>query len=280
MRGLPTEKRKESMKAGLFAVSLVAAAMAAGAAETNEQEKAESGGGFSAEVSVDFMSDYIWRGVMCNGNPVWQPSVTLAYKAGDFGKVAFNAWGTFDLTHKRGTSGTSRHLCGAQEIDYTLSYANSVGPVGVEVGHIWYTFHNNDAHSTQELYGSLSYENPIVTPSATVFWDYTDSGGIDASAVYCSFALSHDFKPIDALTVTPKAELGLADHAYTNSKGGTELTDQTVGVAVKYAFTKWLSVGAEINYTWTPSHTLRHEGYMGDGRHQIVWGGVNLTIAF
>ena len=71
-----------------------------------------------------------------------------------------------------------------------------------------------------------------------------------------------------------------SDHASTDSSGGTELTDQTIGLSASYAITEWFSVGAQINYTWTPSHTLRHEGYMGDGKHQLLWGGINATISF
>ena len=132
-----------------------------------------------------------------------------------------------------------------------------------------------------------------MTPSASAYWNYSDSAGTDVSAVYFSFGLSHDFKPIEALTLTPKAEIGFGDHAYTGSAGGTELTDQTLGFSASYAVTDWFSIGAQINYTWTPSdtlrhegymgegkHTLRHEGYMGEGKHQILWGGVNATISF
>ena len=110
---------------------LAAAACAVGAAETNELETADDGG-FSVEASMDVLSDYIWRGMICNDNPVWQPSVTLGYDAGDIGAVSFNVWSTFDATHKRGTATNSRRSCGAQEFDYTLSYANSIGPVGLE----------------------------------------------------------------------------------------------------------------------------------------------------
>ena len=70
------------MKATI-AILAVAASFAAAAEETNEVERAESSA-FSIEASVDILSDYIWRGKICNGNPVWQPSVTLGYDAGDF----------------------------------------------------------------------------------------------------------------------------------------------------------------------------------------------------
>ncbi|MBQ6136155.1 MAG: hypothetical protein IJI73_02170 [Kiritimatiellae bacterium] len=266
------------MKATI-AILAVAASFAAAAEEASEPATA-SPGKFSAEVSVDVLSDYIWRGKICNGNPVWQPGVTLAYDAGDLGKVSANVWASLDLTHRRGTANASRRGCGIQELDYTLAYANSIGPVGVEVGHIWYNFPYGNGRPTEEIYATVSYENPVVTPSLTAYWDYLDTAGNDVSAVYATFALSRDFALNDELKLTPKAEISFADHAYTGSAGGTELTEQTLGLAATYAVTKNLSVGAQINYTWTPSHTLRKEGYMGEGEHQIVWGGVNATLTF
>lgn len=254
-------------------------ALAAGAAETNELEKTDDGG-LKIEASMDVLSDYVWRGTICNGNPVWQPSVTLGYDAGDFGSVSANAWSSYDLTHKRGTSNNSRRSCGLQEIDYTLSYANSIGPVGFEVGHIWYTFPNDNGPSDQDLYATVSFANPIATPYASAYWNYSDSYGNDTSSVYFDFGVSHDFELTEALTLTPKATLGFGDHAYTNSKGGTELTDQTLGLAASYAVNERLSVGAQLNYTWTPSHTLRKEGYMGEGKDQILWGGVSVSLSF
>ena len=160
------------MKASI-AVLAVAASFAA-AAETNEVESAESSA-FFVEASVDVLSDYIWRGKICNGNPVWQPSVTLGYDAGDFGKISANVWASMDLTHRRGTMNASRHACGIQELDYTLAYANSFGPVDIEIGHIWYSFPYGNGRSTEELYGTVAYNNPIVTPSFTAYWDYLDT---------------------------------------------------------------------------------------------------------
>ena len=267
------------MKASM-AILAVAASLAAAAEGTNELEKTDSPGGFKASATVDFVSDAMWRGIIYNDNPVWQPSATVAYDARELGTVAVNVWASLDLTHKRGTMNKSRRSCGLQEIDYTLSYANSIGPVGFEVGHIWYTFPNDNGPSDQDLYATVSFANPIATPYASAYWNYSDSYGNDTSSVYFDFGVSHDFELTEALTLTPKATLGFGDHAYTNSKGGTELTDQTLGLAASYAVNERLSVGAQLNYTWTPSHTLRKEGYMGEGKDQILWGGVSVSLSF
>lgn len=243
------------------------------------EESPNDGLPLSVSVSLDVLSDYLWRGQVCNDNPVWQPSVTLTYDAGDYGALSANVWSTFDLTHKQGTSTASRRSAGLQEIDYTLSYAVDLFSVGLEVGHIWYTYPNGNGHSDQELYATLSYENPILTPSASAYWNYSDSAGNDPDMFYYAFALSHEFALMDDLSLTPSASLGFGGNSWTDG-AGTELTDQTVGLALTYALCENISLGAQINYTWLPSHTLRHADYMGEGKNQLCWGGVNVTFSF
>ena len=53
-----------------------------------------------------------------------------------------------------------------------------------------------------------------------------------------------------------------------------------LALAVRAAETNELEEADSGGLSWTPSHTLRREGYMGDGEHQIVWGGVNATLSF
>ena len=244
------------------------------AAELEKTDKSP----FSVEVSLDVLSDYVWRGMICNGNPVWQPSVTAGLDLGDFGSIAGNVWQSYDLTHKRGTATNSRRSGGLQEIDYTLSYSVELAGVGFEVGHIFYTFPNNNGHHDQDLYATVSYDNPIVTPRASAYWNYADSADNDVSCLYYSLGLSHDFEVTEKLTVSPSASLGFGGNAWTDC--GTEITDQTVGVSASYAITDYLSVSAQVNYTWIPSHELRKADYMGCGKDQLVWGGVNMTLSF
>ena len=263
----------------LAATTALLCACGAKAAEatTNELEEVDSAG-LSVEFSMDVLSDYVWRGTICNGNPVWQPSVTAGLDLDDFGSIAGNVWQSYDLTHKRGTATNSRRSGGLQEIDYTLSYSVELAGVGFEVGHIFYTFPNNNGHHDQDLYATVSYDNPIVTPRASAYWNYADSADNDVSCLYYSLGLSHDFEVTEKLTVSPSASLGFGGNAWTDC--GTEITDQTVGVSASYAITDDLSVSAQVNYTWIPSHELRKADYMGCGKDQLVWGGVNMTLSF
>ena len=54
-------------------------------------------------------------------------------------------------------------------------------------------------------------------------------------------------------------------------------------LSASYEVNEHFSIGAKINYTWTPSHTLRHARYMSwgeDNAHMLVWGGVFATLSF
>lgn len=281
---MKTMKMLKGFAALAVTTTVMPMAFAEAAAEKQEVVEKEDSSPLSIEVSMDVLSDYVWRGTICNGNPVWQPSITLGYDTGDYGSFSGNIWQSYDLTHKRGTATNSRQACGLQEIDYTLSYSISVKDVNFEVGHIFYTFPKNNGTYDQDLYATVSYANDYVTPSASAYWNYGSQHDSDPSVLYFSFGLSHDFEPIEKLTITPSASLGFGDNAWsgyvTGESAGTELTDQTIGVSASYAVTDYFSVGAQINYTWIPSHTLRHLDYMGCGKDQLVWGGVNATLSF
>ena len=125
---------------GMLALGTALAQQPQGAETELEKEAASP---VSAELSIDVLSDYMWRGTTCNANPVWQPSATLGYDLGDMGALAVNVWSSFDLTHKRGSATNSRRAAGLQEIDYTASYSVDLFGFGLEVGHVWYTFPAN-----------------------------------------------------------------------------------------------------------------------------------------
>lgn len=272
-------KNEFLMKVGL---SAAAAMMSAGllAAGTNELEEAEDKF-ISAEVSVDVMSSYMWRGQILSDVPVWQPGATLSADLGDYGALNANVWSSFRLTSRR--DGTPVSGMGNQEIDYTVSYAKSLGDFDLEAGHIWYTFPNSrNEGNSEELYLSVAYNNDFVTPTAAVYWDYRDND--DDGLFYGSLSLAHEFELTEGLTLTPSVSMGLGTdaymRAYVEDVNHTAFLDQTVGLALAYAVTDWMSVGAQVNYTWIVDKEARRADYMGYDNHQRVWGGVNVTFSF
>ena len=82
--------------------------------------------------------------------------------------------------------------------------------------------------------------------------------------------------------------LGVGNVAFVQNNTGirdaeTAMADQTLSLSASYEVNEHFSIGAKINYTWTPSHTLRHARYMSwgeDNAHMLVWGGVSATLSF
>lgn len=269
---------------------------------TSEKELVEAidDSGLWCSAGVDFLSDYVWRGIVLNDNPVWQPTASVGYKTEDYGGIYFNVWQSYDLTHKRNAyGGNSRMSCGLQEVDYFIGYAKSIGDFDFELGHYWYSYPNGawrqGASLDGDLYFATFYNNPFLTPGFEAFWNYGTEHDHDPSAAYFSFSVKHEYKFLDdALVFTPKMSLGFGDHCFTqmNIVGyredsrdnyGTEMTDQTTTLAVSYAVTEWLTLGANVNYTWVPSHSLRHERWLTRGHaghEQLVWGGFSASVSF
>ena len=157
------------------------------------------------------------------------------------------------------------------------------GDFDVEAGHIWYTYPNvEDGENNEELYLSVAYNNPIVTPTAAVYWDYRDND--DDGLFYGNLGLAHDFALCDSLTLTPSVSLGMGSdaylRAYVDDVNKTAFLDQTTGLALTYAVTDWLSVGAQVNYSWIVDRDARRADYMGRDKNQRVWGGVNVAFSF
>lgn len=277
-------------------VAVLFAASCVFAEETNQLEKTDSPlGGFWVSANVDVYSKYMWRGTILNDRPCWQPSASIGYNTDDFGGIYLNVWSSMDLTHKVNTLGVgNRRHCGMQELDYYIGYTKSFGDLDLEFGHWFYTYPNDNAANYNELYLNLAYNTKVITPGCEIWWQYQDNASYD-SAFYFNFYAKHDFKYFeDALTITPKASLGFADSPFvrqyvTDWRGvgadgnGAQITDQTTSLAVSYAITENLTIGANVNYTWVPSATLRSERWMTyghDSRNQVVWGGVSVALSF
>lgn len=284
-----------TMFAAGVSVAFAAVVHAEEAKAPAEIEEESSDNGVWASATVDVMSKYIWRGTICNDRPCWQPCVSLGYNTEDFGGLYASVWSTMDFTHHvNDFGGCSRRHCGMQELDYYLGYTKSFGDLDLELGHWFYTYPNDNGTDYNEIYFNTYYNNPIVTPGFEMYWAYQDTSELDPT-FYFNFVAKHDFSFFDdKLTITPKASLGFGDSEFiktyvTDWKGtgadgnGAQMTDQTTSLVVSYAVTSYFSIGASINYTWVPSHTLRSERWMTyghDGRDQIVWGGVSMSLSF
>ena len=124
---------------------------------------------FGADVSaeVDLNSAYVWRGLTFNDGLVAQPSLDVTS-----GGLDLNVWANYDLDSYDGTVDKYEF----SEVDLTMSYSHSLGPVDVTGGIIEYLFpatKTSDAQQTQEVFLGISKELFTgFTAGATGYYDF------------------------------------------------------------------------------------------------------------
>ncbi len=186
---------------------------------------AENAKPFSASVSVDYFSKYVWRGQSINDESVLQTNVSgSAY--GFTGSI----WSNNDLTNDRKGE--------FSEVDYSLDYSHTLSEkIGFSLGVIHYVFPNTEFVPTTEIYGGLNFS---VALSPSVKW-YRDINEIDGS--YIQISAGHSFDELVkwsngcSMGVSVSASLAFAGKGYNAGYFGIEdtlMNDFTLGISVPF----------------------------------------------
>lgn len=189
---------------------------------------------FDASVDTAVNSKYIWRGIVLNDHPVFQPSVTLGG-----GGLEFNIWGNMDLTDDYGNQ------YNFTEADYTLSYGHDFDACAWTVGVITYTFPNTDFASTSEAFVGVTLTDVPLGPSLTAYYDYDEVEGF-----YLELAGAHEFK--SGLSAGLLLGYGSEDYvgAYFDTDGAADATVTHYAASLDYPVA--LAVGSlNFNLTYT-----------------------------
>jgi len=183
---------------------------------------------FSADISIDYATMYVWRGIPVVRESVLQPAV-----AGSAYGFTGSIWANIDMTDYNGTAGEF------SEIDYALDYSGSIGnsKVGYSAGVIHYIFPTIGATdaSTTEIYGGLSFDVPL---SPFITW-YGDVNAIDGS--YVQFGVGHslgkELSPDYSVGLDLSASFAFGSSGYNNGYFGVNATkwnDFTLGIGVPF----------------------------------------------
>ncbi|MEJ2245259.1 MAG: hypothetical protein P8Y80_04085 [Acidobacteriota bacterium] len=224
---------------------------------------------FSADITLDYNSKYIWRGIQVVDESVFQPGVSgSAY--GFTGSI----WANIDMTDFAGTAGEF------SEIDYALDYSGMVGDsvVGYSLGVIHYIFPTIGATdaSTTEIYGGLSLD---VLLSPYITW-YRDVNVIDGS--YIQMGVGHsvemEMAPDYSIGLDLSGSFAFGDSGYNNGYFGVDETkwnDFTFGVGVPFNL-KHVTLTPGFNVSTMLSEEI------GDALpdRTNVWFGVSLAKSF
>jgi hypothetical protein len=225
----------------------------------------------SGYTSVDVMSNYVWRGQKLSNSWVIQPSVGMTY--GDFGA---NIWANLDSDPEYlGIDNRFKHT----ETDLTATYGFSFDKLSLTAGYIYYALES--ANDTQEVYLSAGYD-VLLSPTLTVYYDFVEgNGGFAVASIGHSIAITKDIP----LNLGASASVNLNDKVMGLDKDGNDFTNFYNGefsASVPIPITKAFSVTPKAAYSFALSDDAKHaiSSVSDDGTHDILYGGVNLTLSF
>jgi len=195
--------------------------------------------------SLDYCTDYVWRGLVINDRPVFQPSLTCSQEITNAGIFSLNFWGNYDLTDANGTKNR------LSEIDYTASYALPNGLFGLEVGIIHYTFPATEDSATTEAYIRTAYGLEVIplTFSLAVFYDFDEIKGF-----YILGKLESSISLIPKLSLDLSFSTGYGDYAYVREYFGwgekSLFLDGVVSAVWIYKLSERISLSAGGQYMY------------------------------
>ncbi|MFW6163887.1 MAG: TorF family putative porin [Planctomycetota bacterium] len=267
-----------AMRRGLWPVGVVTVVLAtlAGGARGEEprpeQPPAEVPAGaskdWSVELDLTYNSHYVWRGLNFTDDPVFQPSVTFAWKG-----LSVNAWGNMDLTDVNGNNDEFN------EVDLTVDYSGGVGKLAYSVGLIRYHFPNTPFPGTTEVYGSLGLDVPL-SPTLTVYYDCDEADG-----AYATVGVGHTFADLVTLSeaCSVSCEIGAtvacADEDYNAFYFGVAdaaLVDAVLSVSFPVTVHEHITVTPAAHY----SNILDDKLAAAAGKESNFWTGVSVTVGF
>lgn len=262
-------RTRTTMRGLMMAAMLIGMAAGAGAAAPP---------GVALDVPV--LSAYVWRGQTLNKDAVVQPGLTAS-----LGGWSVNAWSSMNLAGSE-TDGEFT------EMDWTISYAQVVGPVELGAGVVQYTFPNSTLETeaedgtvsvsaypgTVEIFASASLPDVLLAPALTAFYDVDEIEGL-----YAALAVGHSFALAEKVSLDLSASLGFGDADYNAGYFGHDdaaLNDLVLGAALPIAITENFSVTPSLSYMLLPDSDLGDSAKAAYGDKEKVYGGVTLSCAF
>jgi uncharacterized protein (TIGR02001 family) len=230
------------------------------------------------DVTMDFASAYVFRGVTFNDGPVFQPGIEASGMGlpEEYGAVAVGAWGNYDIDDYGGLLSSSEF----SEVDWYASYSLPTVVEGLDlyVGYTEYTYPGAEGGADKEGNLGAGYEIAGIGLGYTAYFNV--GGG--AKDVYNEFTLGY------GLDLSEELALGLgASAAYLAAdEGDSGLHDGSLSADLSYALGEVWSVGASIAYIAQlddeilVDETVDVDGLDGLGYDVSVVGMLSLGASF
>ena len=245
--------------------------------EAEEVEENEDSPLFEVALQLDINSAYVSHNRIFSDAPVAQYDIWMQLNLPEyFGWIGVDIWANQEL-HKKHSSvdfgNGGKRLGGFGEFDYEI-YPRC----GWTSQNFW-TF-------------GAEYDNEIVVPSVKFYWEYCH-GNKPGAAFMIDFALSRSFQLTEELSLTLTSKTTLYTSEYTRYISDGEIDRAAFGgwdngVALSYALTDNISLGAHLNYLYKLDHSVRHcpgwDSYSVGGDHRtyagLLYGGLSVSFAF
>ncbi len=228
----------------------------------------------SGYASVDILSNYVWRGQKLSNSWVVQPSAGINY-----GAFGMNIWSNYDSDRKEVTSGDSSGHGKITETDITLTYTHSIDKLSLTGGYIYYALEG--ANDTQELFISAAYDI-FLNPSLAVYYDYDEgNGAFIVAGIGHTFPLSKDI----GLKLGASASYNIRNKVMGFDGDGKRFTNfynAELSASVTIPVYKNISLTPKVGYSFPLSNDAKAaiRGISDDGKKNILYGGINLTLNF
>ena len=222
--------------------------------------------------AADPVSTYVFRGVNVTHAPAVQPWATVSLGSTN---VSLTAWASFAVTDRDRIVPYSTMLTrgGTDEVDLTAAFSRTVGPVALGAGYIAYIYPSDEqAYTTQEIYGTLGLATVLLTPTLSVFYDFDggDAGNVDAiEGLYASLSIARSIPlgvPLDV-----GASIGYTDQEALRADHG--LNDANVSLATAIPVGR-LVITPGIVYTH-----LFNGAVVAEHGDDTVWAKLQLKLA-
>lgn len=218
--------------------------------------------------SLDFYSDYLWRGFLLDRDPVIQPGIDISAYG-----FTFSFWSSWDTDNNQGAQ--------SDEIDYVIDYTAEINDLlSVSLGHTYYDFPALNAYS-KEFYVGLGLSNipgldlPVET-SLTYYRDYGDQNNGGGLGTYVSLDMAYSMMLAEKLGIS----LDFGYHCGYNRKlfiAGNSGYDMGFSLGLTLPLTENLTMSPSLNYS-LPLDDLEDTN---DGNQpERFYTGVSFAYAF
>ncbi len=228
---------------------------------------------FDYEVTLDYYSQYVWRGQQLNESS-FQPGASIAY-----GGLSGGFWGNVPIQDAEGAAFEFT------EADWWIDYTTEIPGMewaSISVGAIYYNFASTPVPDTTEVYWGFSFDAPL-SPYVMVYHDIDQADGmyINTGISYAwedVFELIPD-KPMD-LEISASMGWGDADYnTYYWSVDDDALNDFNLSLAMPMELGGGWTMTPSLTWTAIVDNGLRDSNTYDDDDN-MFYVGVGFAKSF